>query len=246
MAKARDCVEFDRRWNERLDDGGMATEAGARRRAMAEHSAGCERCRGREVIFAEVEAALASPALAPLATPEAIARWVAAASAARPAPAPAGMRATRRPRRLRETGQRLGRAVAIAASVLIGTNLALPLLYPIEAATPAQRDWAMSSPFEEACVEACVEASTLAQGLVDKVSTPVEHPVTDPIGLVAAAPPPFKPTQYQLAEAAAPPASESVEPARFELISGSTKQAFRFLTGSTSDEIEDTEVVGGY
>lgn len=135
MAIVQDCRDFDQVWNERLDDRSLSCQP-ERDHALANHAAACDACRGRGLIYAELELLAPAGALAP--SPAAFDRWVAAAVAARPLPesVPRGRSASRR----FQAAWRLGIAASIAASVLVGSQAVLPALFPVDPAPLARSE----------------------------------------------------------------------------------------------------------
>lgn len=249
MVTVRNCRDFDRLWNDQLDDRAGGLGVPARAEALAEHAAGCERCLSRDLIFQDVEALLGPAAPAPLATPEAIARWVAAASEARPAaatwPPLTAAPAAPRPRRWHGRACRSSAvAGATAAAFLVGAKLVLPVLYPIE----PPPTWADREP-AASLEEAFTELMSITKELAQEIPWPAARIGFEELGRGDVSPPsPSRPSQFELAEVAARPATgpaEAGDPAGVELIAGSAQHAFEFLMGTASDEAAELDTAGG-
>jgi len=242
MGLVRNCRDFDRIWNERLDDRTGGEDSPDRTAALDDHAARCEACRCRALIYLELET-LSSPwSVIPPPSAAAVDRWQAAAVAVRPLTVnfpPAG-------RRSRWVGiaSKAGLAASVAASILIGSRALLPILYPIEPA-PLLRTDKPSRLFEEAFTE----ATTMTWELAREVSGPAARISSEALGWTDhRALPPFMSTQHDLTETSVPIQVESpraTHPAGVELISGSARHAFRFLIGTTSDDPPESAEAAG-
>ena len=245
MGMVPDCHDFDRLWNDRLDERRGDPEPSERTASLADHAATCEGCRSRDLAFRELEAVLNSGALAPVASAEAIVRWAAAAAAARPVVARSPVLPRSARRRFVAVGLKLGVGVPVAALVLIGSKLLLPVLYPIEAPPQPRTAQSPSLQFEKAVAE----ATTMTWELAREVSAPAARISSEALGLSdKPSLPPFAPTQYELPEPPLPSViqvRDDNDATGVESISGSARQAFRFLIGTTTDEQLDPETAGG-
>lgn len=234
------CVEFDQRWNERLDQ--REDQADDRDPALADHAASCELCRSRELVFGDFEAlTIGAWSRVAVPAPEAILRWQAAAAA--------GLKS--RPLRLSHRrslriATRWATILGVAASILLVAQVLLLALWPAEAApVVAQQATALSPLFEEAFTE----ASTRTWELAREISAPADRLSSQALGATSKPPlPPFQPTQYHPLEASvavAPITSAASSQPEMDLISGSSRHTFRLL-GGRDEEVEDSEVVESY
>ena len=235
MGMVLGCREFDRLWNERLDDRAARPAAPGRAARMAANAAGCESCRCRAAVYAQLESSFGAAAtLPPPASAAAVERWLVAASAA-----PTGA-----PRRgLVRAAWRLAAAAAVAAGVMVGTQGMLPLLFPIEPAPRARADQSASLLFEEAFGE----ATTMTLDLAREVSAPAARIGSEALGWHADRPAAtLTSNDRPPGGALAGPARDSAEAGRVELISGSARHAFRFLIGTTADSSPEPDQAQGY
>ncbi len=229
MGLVRNCRDFDRVWNERLDERTGGEDSPERTAALGDHAAHCEACRCRALIYLELKTLSSRWSMVPPPSAAAVDRWRAAAVAARPLTVnfpPAG-------RRSRWVG--IASKAGLAASVLLGSRALPPILYPIEPAPLPRTDKPLRL-FEEAFTE----ATTMTWELAREVSGPAARISSEALGWTDhRALPPFAPTQYDPAGISVSSQIESpraTHPAGVELISGSARHAFRFLIGTTSDD----------
>ena len=246
MGMVRDCLDFDHQWNQRIDDRRQGEDAPERAAALADHAAWCESCRSRGLTYAELDSLPTPWRAIPTPSAAAVERWRSVALAA--APRLATRPRWQCPRHLVGFASKAAIATAAAASVLIGSQAILPILFPLAAAPLPLAD-RPSRLFEEAFSE----ATSMTWDLAREVSAPAARISSEVLGWhdkrAQAVVPPEVPPLPELVEAAPAPGPEPREAdtpaAGVELISGSARHAFRFLSGTT-DEVGDSEIVGGF
>ena len=247
MVIVRDCGDFDRLWNDRLDERCSIPRL-ERDRALADHASGCPPCRGRGLIYAELESCTSLLNAVPAPAPEAFDRWVATASSARLVLEPTAPIRSKpgRPGRRVPLGIaiRVGLAASVAGMVLVGSRTVLPLLFPVEP-TPVARSENSALLLEQAFSE----ATTMTWELAREVSAPAARISSEALGYRSVPEGTYlATTQDEPTEAmgrALDPYPAPNPPGGVELISGSARHAFRFLIGTTTDDSEEIEHVDG-
>ena len=249
MVKTRECSEFDRLWNERLDH--RDRRSPGRDQFLDDHAARCELCRSRALVYADLGALRRRATLGPAPSAEAAGRWQAALTAAAtrqprapiliPIPAPTPTPAPGRAERRARLAVRAGMTALAAAVILLAGQVMLPVLFPVEPVLRPQVGTAPPAPpFEEAFREATEATRELAHEIAAPAN-PFRPPVpeaTDQAGTLASRPFSFVPAEPI---AAAP----STAPDAVGLSPDQNRRAFRFLGGSNSDEMEDPYLVEG-